>query len=435
MGNVLSMPEPQPALAQPEGRPGRRPRAAVLVLGVVAVAAIAVGCSKNSATDAGPKIATSTTAETTTSAPDAPPPEQYAGPDDGFYRVPDPLPAGRPGQLIRVQQLGEKDGYVNLRVMYHSVDGRDRDRAVTGIITYPTAPAPKGGWPVVSTARGTSGLSSSCAVSRVGAVAPGYGIEGVHVASDYIGLGPIGERQPYLSGPSEAHAVIDAARAAQFLPDAHASTRWLAVGHSQGGHSALFTNQLAASYAPELELLGTVSGAPAAALDRTFGPDDQVVPRMVGIMALYGIAEDNPEIKVEDYIGDEVAAVDDVISTGCTNDIVNAMVGIPPDVFYKADPIKTEPARSIVLANDPGRVKADSPLLFIYGDKDWWVVPDRVKHVFGTVCKVGQVADIVLVPGAEHGTVMSMGGDTVTAFLQARLDGDQPVNACPTKEK
>ncbi|MEO6629197.1 MAG: lipase family protein, partial [Aquihabitans sp.] len=426
-------------------RPGRRPRVMVLMLGLLAVVTVSVGCSKDSATktaDQGPKVVTSTTTKeganepAATSAPvDAPAPEQYTGTDEEFYRVPDPLPAGRPGQLIRVQQLGEKDGYVNLKVMYHSVDGRDRDRAVTGIITYPTAAAPKGGWPVVSTARGTSGLSSACAVSRAGAAAPGYGIEGVHVASDYIGLGPIGERQPYLSGPSEAHAVIDAVRAAQLLPDAHASTRWLAVGHSQGGHSALFTNQLAASYAPELELLGTVSSAPAAAVDRTFGPDDQVVPRMVGIMALYGIAEDNPEIKVDEYIGDQVAAVDDVVSTGCTDDIVNAMVGIPADVFYKANPIDTEPARSVMLANDPGQVKADSPLLFIYGDKDWWVVPDRVEYVFQKVCKVGQVADMVLVPGADHGTVVAMGGETITRFLQARLDGDPPVNACTTKGK
>src|SRR5690606_14109137 len=126
------------------------------------------------------------------------------------------------GQLIRVQDLGETNGYVDLRVMYHSRDARDNDRAVTGTISYPTAEAPDGGWPVIATANGTVGLGSQCALSRGDSGAPGYGIEGVRVATDYVGMGPVGEVHPYLSGLSEAQPVIDAIRAARNLPDAGA---------------------------------------------------------------------------------------------------------------------------------------------------------------------------------------------------------------------
>src|SRR5262249_54859360 len=153
------------------------------------------------------------------------------------------------------------------------------------------------------------------------------------------GLGPIGERHPYLSGPSEAHSVIDGVRAARQLPAAHAGKRWVAVGHSQGGHSALFTNELGQKYAPELDLRGTVAIAPASVFDRTFAPADQTAPGMVGIMALFGIAEDPPEIQPEDYIGPQVAAQAHVIDDGCLNDIVNAFVGIPASTFYKRQPL------------------------------------------------------------------------------------------------
>ena len=245
-----------------------------------------------------------------------------------------------------------------------------------------------------------------------GRPAPGFGVAGVHVATDYIGLGPIGERHPYLSGPSEAHSVIDGVRAATRLAGSGAGTRWTAVGHSQGGHAALFTNELGQEYAPELELLGTVAIAPAAVLGRTFGPDDQIVPRMVGVMALYGFAADDPDIVVEDYVGEQVAAADDVIDTGCLDDVVRALVGIPGDTFYARDPLTTEPAAAAFRSNDPGHVAVGAPLLLVSGTADVEVVPARVDHLFGQLCEVGQRTELQMVDGAGHGSVVPrLGGD------------------------
>ncbi len=337
-------------------------------------------------------------------------------------------------QLIRVQDLGEAAGGRTVRVMYHSRDARDRDRAVTGVVTYPTGPAPDGGWPVVSWAHGTTGLASPCAPSRAGAAAPGFGIEGVHVATDYIGLGPVGERHPYLSGTSEADSVIDAVRAAGHLANAHTGPRWLAIGHSQGGHSALFTNELAGEYAPELDLLGTVAVAPASVLAKTFGPADQVVPRMVGIMALYGWSEDYPEVDPDDYIGPQLAATDAVIDEGCLDDVVSAFVGIPADTLYMKDPLETEPAESVVAENDPGHVRADSPLLVVYGTVDTFVVPDRVSYLFDQLCDVGQVTELAEINGADHGMVVGQAGDVITDWFTARLADEPAPDSCEAPE-
>lgn len=366
---------------------------------------------------------------TTSPATTAGPPEPWAGTLEGFYVVPDPLPEGQPGELIRVMPVSSNDAETTVRVMYHSRDSQGADRAVTGIITHPDGDAPDEGWPVVSWAHGTTGLAAPCAPSRAGHSAPDFGVEAVRVATDYIGLGPEGERHSYLVGSSEAHSVIDIVRAARNLPDAHAGTRWVAVGHSQGGHSALFTNQLGQNYAPELEHLGTASLAPAAMFEERYGPDDTIVPHMVGAMAAYGIAAEYPGLDVGDYISDQVDAADEVIDTGCLDDIVAALAGIPIDQFWETDPYTTEPAISIIRENDPGKVAAEAPLLLAYGDIDTWVVPARVEALFDRLCSVGQVTELAEIPETGHEISPAM-RDAVARFLAERLEGAPPTDSC-----
>jgi len=132
---------------------------------------------------------------------------------------------------------------VGLRVMYHSTDATGDDRAVTGTMYYPTAEPPEGGWPVVAWAHGTSGLAASCAPSRAPAPPPAFGVEGVRVATDYLGLGPVGELHPYLSAAAEGNAVIDGVAAARAMPEAGAGDQWVVAGVSQGGHAVLVTNE------------------------------------------------------------------------------------------------------------------------------------------------------------------------------------------------
>lgn len=356
--------------------------------------------------------------------------ERFTGSVDEFYVVPAPLPPGEPGQLIRVQDVSQLGGRTTLRIMYHSRDARDRDRAVTGILTYPNGAAPDAGWPVVSLANGTTGLASPCALSRLGNAAPTFGVEGVGVVTDYIGLGPVGEIHPYLSRPSEAHSVIDAVRAARNLPEAGAGSRWLAIGHSQGGHGALAANELGETYAPELELLGTVSLAPAALFDRVYGALDEVVVRIVGVMALYGAAAEHPEIDPDDYVGPETAAAAQVLQDKCLGDIITAFIGIRVENFYLNNPIETEPARSILLANDVGGVKVDAPLFLVSGTADQRVVVERVRDLLIKLCEAGQVTEYLEIEGATHDDEYGRAAQQIEDWLADRLAGAPPTNSC-----
>ena len=86
-------------------------------------------------------------------------------------------------------------------------------------------------------------------------------------ATDYEGLGTPG-LHPFLVGESEGRSVLDAARAARGLK-AGATGKVLAFGFSEGGTPALFAGELAASYAPELRMLGVAAVAPAAPVDQS----------------------------------------------------------------------------------------------------------------------------------------------------------------------
>ena len=94
----------------------------------------------------------------------------------------------------------------------------------------------------------------------------------VVAATDYPGLGTPGVH-PYLIGESEGRAVLDWVRAVRDLPNSGASGRFAVWGHSQGGHAALYTGEIAARYAPELKLVGVAAAAPATYLIELFDSD------------------------------------------------------------------------------------------------------------------------------------------------------------------
>lgn len=405
-------------------KPGRV--AAALATTVVLLGAGACSSDDNDSASS-PEKTTTTVAEPTpfTEAP-------FAGSDEEFYLPPDPLPEGEPGELIRVMDMGESGGTATVKVMYHSRDAEDRDLAVTGLATYPTGEAPEDGWPVVATAPGTTGLAPQCGLSRSGGEAPDWGVEGVSVRTDYIGLGTEGgPLHPYFSKPSEGHSVIDAVRAARQLPDAHAGDRWLSVGHSQGGHGALSASELAEDYAPELDLVATLALSPAALFEDVYGGIDPIVTGILTAMSLYGGAGEHPEIKLEDYVTPELDEASEVFETGCLPEITDKLIPLSAGgQLFTNDPRDTDPANSILLENDVGEVVVDAPLFLVSGTTDDRVVIDRVRDLYARLCETGQVTELLIVDDATHDSIIPETSKQTSAWLNDRLDGDPPTNSC-----
>ena len=170
--------------------------------------------------------------------------EEWEAP--ALYELPDPIPAGSPGDIYRSEKLtSTMDGTVAWRILYHSTDLNGENILVSGTVVAPanTAPsgaapsgaappgaapagaAPSGGRPVVSWAHPTTGTAPRCAPSAGldpfdlieglrGLIEQGY----VVASTDYPGLGADGP-DSYLIGVSEGNSVIDAARAARSIPE------------------------------------------------------------------------------------------------------------------------------------------------------------------------------------------------------------------------
>lgn len=424
-----SSPRRTPAAPRLVARRGAgRSRPLAVIAALLALVALLAGCSSDSSGSDGGRATTTTTAAAPGST--STPVEEFTGSVDDFYRVPDPLPAGRPGDLIRTQKLDAPAGQVGLRIMYHSQDRLGKDRAVTGQIYYPTEQAPADGWPVLLTDHGTTGIISECAPSRTPLVPGDYGVKGVRVASDYIGLGPVGEVHPYLSATAEGNASIDAVVAAHHIAAAHAGKRFVVVGHSQGGHASLITSEIAAKRAPQYELLGAVATAPGAQFTESYNDDIQI--RIITSMVLFGSESEWPDMKASDYLSPKAyAEAKKIILNNCLDKIVPAMIPIAasPD-FYRKDPQTSGEAKKFMEANDPAQVVSKAPLLLMTGGKDIIVVPARVAALRQRLCAMGQVTQYVFLPNADHGSEPIEGKATIDRWVQDRFAGTPAPDNC-----
>ncbi|HEY6796148.1 MAG TPA: lipase family protein [Kineosporiaceae bacterium] len=214
-------------------------------------------------------------------------------PVPAFYRPPVALPRVR-GALIRSEPLhlavrlpglnGPMPGTAT-RLMYASQDSTGRWVAVTGAVVEPSRSWPGGGpRPLVVVAPGTLGQGDQCAASlglehpvRVlpSTVTAGYEDVAVYrllqrgigvVITDYVGLGTTDRLHTFVNRVDEAHAVLDAARAARALRPALARSPVGLYGYSQGGGATAAAAELQPSYAPDVRIAGTYAGAPPADL-------------------------------------------------------------------------------------------------------------------------------------------------------------------------
>lgn len=193
-----------------------------------------------------------------------------------FYNLPNPAPNVPPGTLIRTEPITNipfnLTGASAYRMLYMSQDNKGNPRISSGMFFVPTS-ASKGPRPVVAYAHGTSGFGDACAPSRSESSAKSLpwiqtmmNNGWVMTATDYVGIGTEGEPF-FLIGQSEANDVVNSVRAVRNFTDADAGDRYAVMGHSQGGHSALWTGELSKQIAPELKLVGVAASAPAADLE------------------------------------------------------------------------------------------------------------------------------------------------------------------------
>ena len=402
---------------------------------------LAAGCSSSSGSDAADDGATdpgADAADTTTTTEPTIEVDVYEGDDDGFYEVPDPLPEGPHGTLIRYQRVPDADpeGASAYRIMYLSESVLDEPIAVTGIATVPTAEAPAEGRTMMTTAHGTTGIADECAPSKKGGANEGtlvrraFADTAVVASADYEGLGTPG-RHPYLVGESEGRSVIDALLAARELPDAETGTRFGIAGYSQGGHGALWAAEVSAEWAPDLELVGTFSGAPASEVGVILAAAYRLPQAGFAYMMIAGIAEAydaDPAIVLTPKGVDLLDAVDE----GCARETFAAVSGIPVEELVIPGGTGEPPWDELGPAQDAGQRKTnDAPVLIIHSEGDEVVPLFFSEQVTNRMCDNGQVVERRLIDEGGHTPAAVPAYDQAMAWMADRFAGEvDPISSC-----
>jgi predicted esterase/Ca2+-binding EF-hand superfamily protein len=316
-----------------------------------------------------------------------------------------------------------------LRVLYRSVgyDGAGRD--VSGSVFLPAGEPPAGGWPVVSYAHGTSGLSDRCAPSRVGLsrlerdhVARWLAAGHVVAATDYEGLATSGPH-PYFNGVAVADDVIDIVRATRRLDD-RVGRSWLVAGFSQGGHAALFVGLVASRYAPELNFRGTVAMAPPVHLPMLVGIVAADRHRPVSIFLPYllaGVRTSHPDFDARVFLTELGGRVVDAATTAPLGDMFRAVKGLTnedmgtTDIHYRPDVTRILAACRVPVT------RMDRPVYVTAGTADE-VVPVAVVERF--VADLRQAATDVRFDrydGAMHADLLGAGHDRLIAWTREAM--------------
>lgn len=325
---------------------------------------------------------------------------------DAFYNPPQQIPDGH-GRLIRWDEYQGREPQHGeaYRVLYTTRDAVSRPAVASGLVILPDDPPP-GPRPVIVWNHGTTGVAQGCAPSLRDASATKWSIPALEevlqagwvvVASDYSGQGAPGDF-PYLIGKGEARSALDAVLAAAELPDITLSPDTVVWGHSQGGHAALWTTQLAPEYTPGVNVLGTAAIAPAAdpsALAKELlGSDANAMLSVLTSWVLVPYSQTYADVHIDDYVTPGARAIVREMTQRCPTEpgvvvSVLAALGVSEDrPLYDAD--LTAGALGRRLQENAATGGTGSPILLAWG-RDDEVIPTNLQDALvQTLCDEGQ---------------------------------------------
>jgi pimeloyl-ACP methyl ester carboxylesterase len=386
-------------------------------------------------------------------------------PSDFYQETGRASPATLPGDIICSNEISAPDGYRAWVFLYWVQDptvGLVQVSATIRIKT--TILAPPGGRPILSWAHGTQpgGITDVCAPSLGLPRGPntpygpypllpafldaGFAV----VGTDYVGLGMPGVH-PYLVGKSEGAAVLFAARAAQNFSPAQASGQVIIMGHSQGGHAALFADYMASAYVPGMQVRGVIALAPPTDLAKIarYVIDDQspdnaaVINFLIAAGSWHRLYEPYyPYPGVLTMVGTQVA---DAVSDPDVRPSPSPSSSCSPPQPTSPGPLIQEGELPVQWTNQlvEQSVPTDSlsrtiPLLVVQGTDDRQVPYLVTLTAVRDICAHGVQVTFDEIQGGDHLTPLGNQNDATPttqvegelAWAQKRVHGDSVENSC-----
>ncbi|MEV3923087.1 alpha/beta hydrolase family protein [Actinomadura coerulea] len=368
----------------------------------------------------------------------------------GVAAVPAQAAPAQRGRLVGVRPLANAaalpSASANRFVTYVSEGVGGKRITVSGTVAVPKGTPPRGGWPVLSWAHGTTGTADACAPSADAPggpvrdylslteayldkwVANGFAV----VQTDYEGLGTPGGH-PYMNGVSEANTVTDIVRAARGA-DHRIGRDWFVAGHSQGGQAALYT--AAARQKPrDIRLKGAVSIAPGSNMSQTAQYVKAQYPGAeVGLPFLFvllnGAQAADPAFVPEDLLTGEAAAVARAGRTNaCLLQLKQLSKGLPLDKVFRPDADLTR-FEAYYDSQEALGLTLGVPTLVAQGTADREVSPAATRNIVNDLCKRYGTVAYRTFEGADHRGGISASFETALEFAQAVRRGETPPTTC-----
>jgi pimeloyl-ACP methyl ester carboxylesterase len=355
-----------------------------------------------------------------------------------FYSAPATLAKGVHGGLIWARRFSGaerlKGGAKDELVLYRSEGVDGKSVAVSGDVAIPRGRAPKGGWPVITWAHGTTGIADSCAPTRLATPAQpalleqwlkrGYAV----LRTDYQGLGTPATVHPYLNGDAEGRSVLDIVRAARKL-DKRIGAKVVIAGHSQGGHAALWAASLAPRYTPELKIRGTVAFAPASHLGEQFALAKNLNSpgggtTGLGSLIIRGADVADPALGIPNLLTPQAAALYHQTLTDCLTalDQSSSWGGLAPSQIFQPSADLTPLLAFLNKDVDPEDLSIRTPVRVEQGTADTTVLPPFTDALVKSYQQRHVPVTYETFPGIDHGHVVTgKPAADATKWIRGRL--------------
>jgi pimeloyl-ACP methyl ester carboxylesterase len=256
----------------------------------------------------------------------------------------------------------------------------------------------------------------------------------VVVATDYAFAEKNGP-QPFIIGEAEARAALDSVRAARQMPELNLDSRTVVWGHSQGGHSALWTGIIGARYAPEIQIVGVVAIAPPGDILNLLTTSPPLERRLGPYIAI-AYSRFYPDIKFEDAVRPEAQTAAREIAKLCGT--------IPRDDPKRiAELLKTFEGPALTTTSNPAlyaRLKQNTadqriaaPLLIVQGVSDAVVPTGATNAYVAKRCAAGQRLEYWTFAGRDHSNIVQPNtpiADRLVAWTKARFANESQASGC-----
>jgi len=366
---------------------------------------------------------------------------------DAFYKSPSEaeLAAAKPGAVLRSRALPASSLWSDVKegwqIMYRSSGQKGQPVAMVTTFLVPKTVSATGK-KLVSYQSFYDSLTLNCSPSGEllkgnlfdktffkSALTKGY----YTVVSDYEGL-----ESQWIAAINTGHGVLDGIRAVEnFSADLDEKTPVGLFGFSGGGFASIWGAELAAQYAPELNIVGVAAGGLPANPINVAKKVDGTFFAGAYIGAVVGLSRAYPEVRVEDYANDAgVKALADA-GTRCLGGTVSGNPELLTAYAFKSgknyykDPnfLDLPEMQAINAENTMGRFPPKMPVYIWQGTTDELMPMADTEKVVSTYCAAGTTVQFKKLTGIDHvagATYLNTGLN----YLIDRFAGKAAPNTC-----